>query len=202
MTKENNFFQLLGFDESSAKLLSLVISKPNLGAEKLFSELKVSKDRFDSIIHKLTEKKVLEVGTDAAITISPNFAIRTARELETSVEKFADKLRATRFFIAGEFVDEVEKIFQGAGYGIKKVIVDRSKVRRMHPFRELEFDYSFVAEKFYRFGVMVLNQEQVVRLKREVPDPREYRFGIFSERIIGSMQEAANCIGELRIVQS
>lgn len=195
MTKENNFFQLLGFDESSAKLLSLVISKPNLGAEKLFSELKVSKDRFDSIIHKLTEKKVLEVGTDAAITISPNFAIRTARELETSVEKFADKLRATRFFIAGEFVDEVEKIFQGAGYGIKKVIVDRSKVRRMHPFRELEFDYSFVAEKFYRFGVMVLNQEQVVRLKREVPDPREYRFGIFSERIIGSMQEAANCIG-------
>lgn len=188
---EEYFFRMAGMNENSARILALVISNPEFKIDKLPSELDLSKKICNSLVRKLVSKRRIEITSDETIRIIPNFAISVARELETSTEKFADRLRATRFFIVEKFAEEIEGLFQSEGYRIKKELVKKRGFRiALAPGLEFELHYRFVVEKFYRFGVLIFNPQIFEQVKQAKKRVYEY-FG----HIILELEEESNCIG-------
>ncbi|GAJ01267.1 unnamed protein product, partial [marine sediment metagenome] len=101
-------------------------------------------------------------------------------------EKFSDRLRATKFLIVEEFVEEISREFQRAGYRIRKDLARKSKLE-LHGY---EFSYAFIAEKFYRFGILIFNPETIPfkKGKRLMPT------SLFN-RAIYEIEKESKCIG-------
>ena len=177
MKDQENFFRIVGMKENSAKLLSLIIRKPNLKIEKLSSELGLDYKSCDSLIQELVSSEIIEITSDETIRITHNFASDTVRKLENSVENFTDQLRATRFLTGEKYVEEIEDIFQRRGYTIRREITR---------VRILEFNYRFIAEKFYRFGIFIIGPENL--------EQKEYPLR-FLQRILVELEEISDCIG-------
>lgn len=187
MANEEKFFSIVGIDVKSAKLLSLILTKPNSDINKLASELKMTHKECNSLMRKLESKKIIEITPSKTIRITPKFAIATAREMEIAARKLADKLRATRFLITEKFMEEIEKIFQKKGYRIRKELAKRGALG----LGKNRVAFTFIAEKFYRFGVLVIEPDFMEIIRRAEIMPRDY----YSGYLIANLESHSECIG-------
>jgi len=183
LTKAKDYFTIAGMDKDSASLLSAVLSKSDLRSPDLPAELNLSENECNILLKKLVSEEVIKIASGGTIRITTKFAFETAAKLENSIERFSDKLKATRFLIVGKFANEIEKVFQVNGYKIKRGYDD---VFRM--IGGFEIRYAFIAEKFYRFGILVFSPEDWKKLTTEIP-PR------YLGSMIPELAERANCIG-------
>jgi hypothetical protein len=119
----------------------------------------------------------------------PDFATRTATEIVSTTDIFSEKLRTMRFLLAGEFIEQIKKIFQHSEYNITPT--DSQFHLELSP-RGPTFSYAFIVEKFYRFGVVVFSRTQLLHMKNDV---NRDVFRYYSTRFFSSIQEANNCIG-------
>ncbi len=186
MIIDEQFFSIYGIDKKSASLLALAMLKPTLKIDEFSSKLDLSRSDMNSIIKKLISKKIIDIIAGKNIRIRPEFALKAAGDLENSMEIFTDKLRATRFLIIEKFVEEIEKIFQIEGYRIKRDLARETR----YIDRKVEIAFKFIAEKFYRFGALVIDPEIFDTMRRI----RDHRY-VFPSRFFIEMQTSSSCIG-------
>ncbi len=189
--RDEVYFKMLGMDRNTSKLLSTIISKPDLTVSELPSKLGLSRQACDSLIRKLVSKRVLRTTSGGHVRIDPQFALDVAGELESSTQDFTEKLRSTRFLIVEKFVEEIEKVFQSEGYRIKRQLARKHSRSFRGGGSETELAFSFVAEKFYRFGILVITPE----LWEGIGEYRYRAGGVLLQRKIADLEGSLGCLG-------
>jgi hypothetical protein len=175
MKNEEIFFKLTGLDNISSKVLAIVISNPKLTVNQISSEIKINEKKLDEIIKKLISKKIIEISEEKTVRIKPEFALKSAGFLEESITEFSDKLRSARFLSLDRFVEEIKEIFEGKGFKIQKTeIREKATFGFENELLKIEIQYKFTAEKFYRFGIFIFDQELWKKLQHRQKGLFEY----------------------------
>jgi len=179
------FFRLAGMGAEESEFLAAVVSNPNLTLDALTNTLRIDPVAVASLISRLVERDIVVVTAENKVRIEPHFAVKVASLLESSADEFAEKLRSGRFLVMGRFAEELEGLFQAAGYAIKKDHAEKPGVQS-HVF---PVSYAFMAEKFYRFGVLVIGEATLETLESDEYPPY-YRW-----RMLPELEETAHCLG-------
>lgn len=152
------FFQVMGLNTHEAKLLALVISKPEYTLADFIKKLEFTRTEFQRILNSLTRSNKIDITQDNKIRISSEFAIEQSRLFDIKTSQFSTVLKETRFLITEKYIEEIEDIFKMDGYRISRNTAVKNKTPYFPEASISDLSYKFIAKKFYRLGIFIISQ--------------------------------------------
>ena len=162
--------QALGYSLEESQVLLCLLDKGLGTIDELESGTTLVMTVIQDCLQKLQDEGLVElVGREPpTYAVTSKFARESVSQIEKLYKTFITEVEAIVSRKRDE-LDEIKNAFMSLGYVIKAPLLEPGGRRVPSRLRRAGLTYDFIAESYYRIGVMLLNQERWSFLEEEAP---------------------------------
>lgn len=178
--------QTLGYSLEESQVLLFLLDRGLGTIDELESGTKLITTVIQNCLQKLQDEGLVEVvGREpSTYAVTSKFARESVSQTEKLYERFRTEVEAIVSRKRDE-LDEIKNAFMSLGYVIKDPLLEPGGRRVPARLRRAGLTYDFIAESYYRIGVMLLNQERWSFLEKESP---------FLVQVTSTLEQQNNCL--------
>lgn len=154
-------FQALGYSLEESKVLLHLLSNRLGTIDELKSETSLTTTVIQDTLQKLQDEGLVELVNREPQTymVTSKFARESASQTEELYKALITEVEA---IVSGkrDILDEIKNAFMSLGYIIKAPLTELGSQRVPPHLRGVGLMYDFIAESYYRVGVLLLNQDK------------------------------------------
>ena len=181
--------QTLGYSLEESQVLLFLLDKGLGTIDELESETKLITTVIQNTLQKLQDEGLVELIDiePATYVVTPRFARKSAYQTEELYKLFMAQVEAI-VSRKRDILDEIKNVFMSLGYVIRAPLTEPGAVRVPARLRRVGLTYDFIAESYYRIGVMLLNQDKWSLLQERIPSR------LMIPELTSSLQQQNNCL--------
>lgn len=180
--------QTLGYSLEESQVLLCLLDKGLGTIDELESETKLATTVIRNTLQKLQDEGLVKLVNREPETyaVTPEFVTKSASRTEELYKTFITEIEA---IVSRErdVLDEIKYVFMSLGYVIRAPLTGPGVVRVPARLRRVGLTYDFVAESYYRIGVMLLDQEKCSFFEER------QSYGWIAD-LTGSFEQLNNCL--------
>ncbi len=181
--------QTLGYSLEESQVLLCLLDNGLGTIDELESKTKLITTVIQNTLQKLQDEGLVELIDIEPTTyvVTPKFAGKSASQTEELYKLFIAQIEA---IVSRErdILDEIKNIFMSLGYVIKAPLTEPGALRAPSRLRRVGLTYDFIAESYYRIGVMLLNQDKWLLLQERLPSR------LMITQLTSSLEQQNNCL--------
>jgi len=182
----------LGYEPNEALVLARLVTEGTSTRVELSRATNLSQRRLSIALTQLEESGCVEKADEESgrYALTPQFARRISAQIEEFSRGFVGEVERA-VSTERKVINELKSLFMALGYMIAqppKEGIRLPRFERRGKRREGTFNFDFIAEGYYRLGVVILDSAKLESVSQFVPDPG------FILRSLPELEEISNCL--------